>query len=520
MKTALHTEADRDYDGMVARIQSRVGLLEGPFFRTDTADLFDRYLASVPNRLYHTCHTCRRFFELYGGAVTIDEEGLTSSVFWRPEEASPYYALAFSVLQDYVTRAKVTGAFYSADKVWGHRVTGEWTHYAVVPNRVVLFDSRVKTPFQAEAAKHEDFKNVVRALSQYTLPTLETAVELLRADVLYRSEKVLGAAEWLRDLASMRAATKNAVRRNNLTWRSVVRAPAGFCHPRSSMIGTLLDDIQEGKPLDRIRKAFADKMSPLQYLRPTAAPSAGNIAQAEKLFEQLGLAPALERRFARLDEVRAFWQPPKKPEEKREGVFGHLLLKPSTGMGTMQLPRVTMTWAKFQKEVLPEARRIQLHTGGESSFFAFVTAVYPEAPPILQWDLETDRNPVSHYVWIGGSRPEQWSLPANSWVDVPAISQTPAHWTTKSPHRAERIHFLLEGARETRFSGLAIFPEDIRSELHEVRGTIEAFSKAGTLVGAAEGSACGLMAGPDNWHTLLRVETKLGLREYLIDRWD
>lgn len=35
-------------------------------------------------------------------------------------------------------------------------------------------------------------------------------------------------------------------------------------------------------------------MNPLQYQRPQAAPSAGNVAQAERIVEKLGIANSLE----------------------------------------------------------------------------------------------------------------------------------------------------------------------------------------------------------------------------------
>lgn len=53
------------------------------------------------------------------------------------------------------------------------------------------------------------------------------------------------------------------------------------------MIGTLLDDIASGMSFDSVSRRFAEKMHPLQYQRPQAAPSAGNIAQAEKIVEKL-----------------------------------------------------------------------------------------------------------------------------------------------------------------------------------------------------------------------------------------
>src|SRR2546425_8355197 len=81
------------------------------------------------------------------------------------------------------------------------------------------------------------------------------------------------------------------------------------------MFGTLLEDISNGLPLPEVSKRFAEKMHPLRYQRPQAAPSEGQLAQAEKIVAQLGAAGSLARRFARLEEVETIWTP--KPTRKK-----------------------------------------------------------------------------------------------------------------------------------------------------------------------------------------------------------
>ena len=73
------------------------------------------------------------------------------------------------------------------------------------------------------------------------------------------------------------------------------------------MIGTLLEDLATGMDFATVSARFAAKMHPLKYLRPQAAPRAGNIADAEKIVAKLGIARSLERRFARIDEIETLW---------------------------------------------------------------------------------------------------------------------------------------------------------------------------------------------------------------------
>jgi hypothetical protein len=266
---------------------------------------------------------------------------------------------------------------------------------------------------------------------------------------------------------------------------------------------------------------------PLLYQRPQAAPTMGNIRQAEKAVEQLRAAGSLARRFARLDEVQAIWRPQAGAMERAAGggLFGHLRPKGSLPAGGLTLPGVTMTWEKFQRVVLPTAEQIDFYVPTcRENYTAFCTAVNPDAPSILQWDLLEKRNPVSWYVWYGGSLPIQFGLMAAEWCPVTAITLQPSSWFgAKCEHQGEAVVFLLEGARETRIdAGAAIFPETLKSEFHGIRATIEAYSRSAELSGREAGSACGirLQKGASWPNALFRVRAGGNTAEYRLDRWD
>ena len=68
-----------------------------------------------------------------------------------------------------------------------------------------------------------------------------------------------------------------------MIWAAVASAPAGWCHVKSSIVGSLLDDIKSGMSFVTIQNRWEMKLDPTRYLRPQAAPDAGNIQQAEKV---------------------------------------------------------------------------------------------------------------------------------------------------------------------------------------------------------------------------------------------
>jgi hypothetical protein len=180
-----------------------------------------------------------------------------------------------------------------------------------------------------------------------------------------------------------------------------------------------------------------------------------------------------------------------------------------------------ITWVKFASKVLPNAEQILLNTGMHLNYGAIVTAVDMDAPPILQWDTEEARNPFSWYVYHGGSTPGDWSLKPRVWTPVSGICLKPSMW--QNGNAFERMGsgamLILEGAKDTRNNSMALFPEILKSELHQIRSTIEMFSKRGKLEGQEEASACGLFLQGDAG-TNIRVKTSLGTTEYRIDRWD
>ncbi len=518
--TMVSASDDRQYEQLLRQLT----VADGPLFTTDVIGLFDTFLDYLPSeyRQHYTCNSCRQFVDRFGGLVTIDEFGNADPAIWDVmDKIPPLFGNSIIAMRGMIASAKVTGVFYSDKSTWGTPVTGKWRHMHIVPPSLMVYRSRLQTPFQAMAEKAEDYGVLGRSLGDYSRSTVETALTILQSDSLYRVQKVIGVAEWLHGLMSSLEKTKHQQRRHNLMWRAVATAPAGFCHARNTMIGTLLDDIASGMDFDAVKRRFDAKMHPLQYQRPQAAPSAGNIEQAEKIVEKLGIANSLRRRFARIEDVVALWVP-KRIAKPTNGVFGHLTTKDKPATNTMELPSQTVTWAKFERDVLPKAESIQFYINGQDHFTALLTAADMDAPPILQWDNTEQRNPVSWYLYNNGSSPDRWGLP-RGWVDVTAVTLQPCMWYGNYSHQSKGVVFLLKGAVDKQSSGNGLFPEILKSELREIRSTIEAYSRNATVEDRAEASACGVILQDTNrqrWNGRFRVIVGNTVQQYTIDRWE
>lgn len=526
--TAPAHNHDHDYSALLTSVRKsfdaavRGGAV---LFTTDAAGLNDLYLDNLPaERQVHTCHCCRRFIGTYGNLVRVGDKGELIPVMWNPEGVPDFYRPAFAALNARVKKARIDGLFLTKETVWGNPVTGDWSHLSVIPGSALVYRERALTAFQAMAASKENFRTVATALSEFTKPMLDEAMRLFTSDVLARSEKFVGPVKWLRDLHDRPKGRAG----ENLLWQAIATAPEGYCHPKASVIGPLLADIEAGKPFAAIKRNFDAMLAPLAYQRPQATPTVGNIRAAEALVEKLGIAPALERRFARLDEVQeVLWEYEPRRPVKTEGVFGHLKPKTDNGVRPVNLPSLTVTWEKFLRTVLPGTEAIELHVPTQGRFIAMTTATNADAPPILKWDRDDERNPVAWYVYPDMSPAHQWGL-SSGWSKVLAVVPFPNQWGTRPmPFVGEGAILVLAGAEDSRQNaGNALFPECLKDDLHGARSTIESYSRSAVIGGRGTGQQ--LASGYDirksnNGHSVdctLRVLAGGSWTSYHVDRWD
>lgn len=532
---SVYSADGQEYDNMAyerwlesiqQQFKKRVG--DQPVFQTSVTGLWDTYLDALDQkyRQFHNCNTCRHFFERYAGLVTIDPEtGGQKSAFWSAEDAPVEYKLAVERIISRVMTAKVSGVFVSREPQLGqhHSAESDWTHiYLDTPLHLRKFVA--PTPHQYMASKREDHKNIKVALAEFSIELLGQAVSLLQSDALFRSEKVQGPAAWLHRLAVKRSENRRSF--DNVLWSAIATAPAGFCHPRSGVLSTLLEDLENDLPIEEVQRRFKKNLDPMIYQRPQKEASEGNIQQAEKLVAERGLAPSMQRRFAYFDEVPKLWEPSQEEEAVKAagGVFGSLRAKRAAGTRDVVVAQhaTQITFAKFQRDVLDagKARGIEVYVGGSHNFVAITGPVHLDAPPIFQWDHEEQRNPYAWYLYNGGSHYSKWGL-ERGWNTVTGVCLKPSFWYETPPNDAPAAIFLIEGAADHANDTLGLFPETLRSDLHVIRRTIAEYSESAKLENVDEASACGLQISGKS--ASIRVRVDFGNKvfvEYEIDRFD
>jgi len=353
-----------------------------------------------------------------------------------------------------------------------------------------------------------------RSLNVFSPQALIDTMSLLKQGQFNRGDKFIPILSWFIDTQAI-SRQKSRMKHNKIRLAATT-APTGFCRFKNSAVGELVSMVEEKLPLAEIKRRFNNIMDPLQYLRPTAPVKAGNVAAAESLVQKLGIERSLQRRFACLSDMQLRWEPSSSRAATAEGVFGHLLssdhVQAKTGTG------VKITFSKFMSTVAPTAKKMELYLPQKHlPFVSFVSAVDPDAPPILQWDSEDRRNPVSWYHYSGGSLPSQFNLNSNTWNTVIGIAEYPDQWFGRKVSDP-RAAFLLAGAKDTINSSSALFPEMLKPALHSCRSTIEHHSNKTKLQPAPTTPVAGISIISD---ATLQVTFNDGsVVQYMIDRWD
>lgn len=512
--------------GLRRSFRRAVGDGTTPLFTAEAPDLYSVFLENIPEeaRQHYNCNACRHFVNRFGKLVSINPEtGKQTAVMWNGQMPE-FFRSAVKAIKAQVEKARITGVFVSDTEALGYAKTGPWTHMAVDLPKKMVYKGRIDSADQEAAKKAEDRRILASCLTKYKQEDAEAAVNLLRTGVLYRGDQILPMAEWFLESMKMARGKKTA---GNILWYRAATAPSGFCHIPASMVGALLEDIAEGRSVDSIKERFNEKMNPLQYQRPQAAPAEGNIKRAEEIVGKLGLEKSLERRYARLDEVQAIWRPSKeKNTASTGGVFSGVPVKgkQSDVKNGVEAPETAMTFEKFRRTVLPGAKKIELLVSYHADSYAgLLTAVHPDAPPILKWDREDERNPFSWYIYHDGSLHGRWNL-NTGWNEVTAVVLQPNMWSDRPcGYSSNGALFVLNGAKDLNGpSSACLFPEILKGELHEVRATIEAFSKTTRPSGREDADVCGLLIqSSSRWLDVkLRVTNDVGVARYKIDRWD
>ena len=377
-------------------------------FRVDVTrdELWDTYLKSFPagtNPMYrerteHDCNCCKQFIRTVGNVVSIENGRLVS--IWDIDigGAEPAYQAVANALSELVHSRKVNNVFRHYERhagtdrnfelTDGHSKT--WEHFFVnIPREFVLEKSRIDT---ALGDFRSTYDVLYRGLAEITMDSVDTVLELIAQNSLYRGEEHKFLVSEFRKHKVKFDKLKTDAERNAFAWELVTGGTsAAVLRARNSVIGTLLTDLSEGVELEKAVKTFESKVAPANYKRPTALVTKAMIKKAKETIEELGLTSALERRYAMMTDITVnnILFANRGARKVLEGDVFDELMETRAKVKPQNLDKVEeVSIDKFLADILPTATSLEvlMENRHAANLVSLIAPVDPTSGRLFKWD--------------------------------------------------------------------------------------------------------------------------------------
>ena len=372
----------------------------------DKDEMWNLYLDSFPagtNEIYrerreHDCSCCRHFIKSIGNAVVIKDNKVTT--IWDFETNDATYQPVLNALSEfikshavsdiYVSKFKKIGTMSNYEEMEGGRMH-EWTHFFLeLPDKFVDRSSRSEGDIKGG---FRDTRNVFkRSLDEIDMDSLDTILELITSNTLYRGE------EWKAALTEFRKYKKEYDKltteeeKNNYAWEQSVKAGIAIGRIRNHSIGTLLVNVSEGMDLDTAVRKYEQIVAPSNYKCPKEIFTKKMLEDAKKTIEELGYMDSLGRRFATLDDITVnnilFSN---KDSAKRIGgmddIFGEMAREVASNPKKFsKVEEIAVD--KFVSDVLPTASEVEVYLENKhaGNMVSLIAPENKDAKTMFKWN--------------------------------------------------------------------------------------------------------------------------------------
>ncbi len=367
--------------------------------RVDKTKLWEHYLSSFPpgsNPLYkarteHDCSCCRHFIKTLGGVVNILNGKFVT--LWDFDIKGPYQEVA-DAMAVYVRGLPIDNIFLHPQNLVGTAKNRQlledssvkmWDHFYVnLPATGIMDKAQIGTALGKARTKHDVMK---RGLLELSSDAIDTVLELIDQNSLYRGEEHKFTVQEFCKLQLTFKKIKDKERQDLFVWENMVDVHDAVASIRGSAIGTLLVDLSEHKEMQDAVDAYERKVAPENYKRPTALVTKAMVAKAQQTINELGLTTALERRYAKLDDLTVGnFLFANRDTKKALNVFDEIAA--GTTVDVKKLGKVEdIPIADFIERVLPKAQTVEAlfenqHTG---NMVSLVAPVDPTAKRLFKW---------------------------------------------------------------------------------------------------------------------------------------
>lgn len=372
----------------------------------DKDEFWNLYLDSFPagtNEIYrerreYDCSCCRQFIKNIGNAVVIKNNKVhtmwdftTGDTTFQPViDALNAYLMSKSVTNIYISKFSKIGTDKNFENTEDGKIT-EWNHfYLELPKKFVDRSSRSEGDIKGS---FRDTRNVFkRSLDEIDMDALDTVLELITSNTLYKGEEWNGALTEFRKYKKEYDKLTTEEEKSNYAWEQSVKAGIAVGRIRNHSIGTLLVNISEGMDLDTAVKKYEQIVAPSNYKRPKEIFTKKMLEDAKKTIEELGYMDSLGRRFATLDDITVnnilFSN---KDSAKRIGgmddIFGEM--ERETTSNPKKFSKVEeIPVDKFVSDILPTASEVEVYFENRhmNNMVSLIAPENKDAKTMFKWN--------------------------------------------------------------------------------------------------------------------------------------
>lgn len=371
----------------------------------DKDELWNTYLNSFPagtNKLYrekteHDCSCCRHFIKSIGNVVVI-EDGQVHTI-WDLSLNDTIYQPVCDTLAAFVKSHNITEVWISKENKIGTDFNYEdmgslvhkWDHfYLELPNKFVDSSSRSVGDIKGG---YRDTRNVFkRSLDEITMEALDTILELINSNTLYKGEEWKGIlsefCRYKKEYDKLSSDTEKEL----YVWENSANAGIAIGRIRNHSLGTLLINVSENMDLDLAVKKYEQIVAGPNYKRPKEIYTKKMLSDMQKLIVELGYMDSLQRRFANLDDITVnnilFSN---KDVAKRIGgaddIFGEM--EKDAVVNSRKFSKVEeISATDFIEKVLPTAKEVEVFVENkhDKNFVSMIAPCNPDAKTMFKWN--------------------------------------------------------------------------------------------------------------------------------------
>lgn len=364
---------------------------------TDGFDPFQAYLDAYPpgtnpifrTRTEHDCACCKNFVRNLGMVVGLDSDGRVQTVWDAPEGWLPEpYASVAKAMAAFVRSRPIKSVYRTKE----HRYGAEKNHESLTEGGVRVWhhfwgDVQKRhlssTPDKARGELNTTAQVFQRGLEELSPAAVEQVLDLIESNALYRGKEHKKAVVEFEALQKQFLAL-DPMGRTNFAWTRLDSKAARF---RNTVIGTLVQDLSEGKDLEFAVKAFETKVAPQNYKRPTALITPKMIEQAVDKLKELGLEDAVHRRHARIEDVSVndvLWVD-NAVRAKMKGGLADLLMEAAAPTREFDPKKAKEVTIEEFMALRPKSVELVLDNNQRSNFVSLTAPQHADSGRLFKW---------------------------------------------------------------------------------------------------------------------------------------